>query len=51
MSTGTGRIGLNGPNAPEVNVLGGRGKNGPYVFVYGFGGWRLYCGRFPHDGY
>ena len=33
-STGTGRIGENGPKAPSVNVLGGRGKNGPYTDEY-----------------
>ena len=48
---GTGRIGENGPNAPLVNVSGGRGRNGPYPGLYGFEGCRLYCGRLPHDGY
>ena len=28
-STGTGWIGLIGPNAPSVKILEGRGRNGP----------------------
>src|SRR5215469_4452622 len=30
-STGTGRIGLNGANAPSVKVLDGLGRNGLYI--------------------